>query len=100
MNVQPENLLAILTMAIATYTVRVSGLWIADRLPQGGRARAALDALPPAVLSAVIAPIALATGPAETAAALITAVAAFRLPLIAAVAIGVGSVVVLRALIG
>jgi uncharacterized membrane protein len=65
-----------------------------------GRSRAALDAMPPAILMAVVAPVAFATGPAETLAALITAVAAFRLPLVAAVAVGVAAVVLLRAGLG
>lgn len=100
MSLDPANLLAIIAMAVATYGVRACGLWIAGRLPEHGRARAAMEALPPAVLSAVIAPIALATGPAETLAAAVTVLAAFRLPLIATVAVGVAAVVVFRALIG
>jgi uncharacterized membrane protein len=44
----------------------------------------------------VIAPTALTTGWAEALAAAITAVAAFRLPLLATVAVGVVSVVALR----
>jgi uncharacterized membrane protein len=62
--------------------------------------RAALDALPAAVLTAVVAPMALATGPAETAAAVITVLAAMRLPLLATVAVGVVAVGVLRMLLG
>ena len=62
------------------------------------RAEAALEALPPANLTADIAPVALATGPAETLAAVITGVAALRLPLLAVVAVGAASVVALRAL--
>jgi uncharacterized membrane protein len=45
---------------------------------------------------AVIAPMVLATGPAETVAAAITLIAGLRLPLLVAVAIGVASVVALR----
>jgi uncharacterized membrane protein len=48
------------------------------------------------VLVAVIAPTALTTGWAETVAAAITMVAATRLPLLATVAVGVVSVVLLR----
>ena len=48
---------------------------------------------------AVIAPTALTTGWAEAIAAGITAVAAFRLPLLGTIAVGVISVVVLRNLI-
>jgi uncharacterized membrane protein len=49
---------------------------------------------------AVVAPVAFATGPAESLAALITAFAAFRLPLVAAVAVGVAAVVALRLALG
>ncbi len=51
------------------------------------------------MLTAVIAP-ALVTGPAEAIAGIVTVVAAFRLPLIATVAIGVATVSLLRAFLG
>lgn len=100
MSVDPINLLAILAMAVVTYATRILGFVFASRLALTGRARAAFDAIPAAVLTAVIAPVALATGPAETAAAAVTALAALRLPLLATVAVGVGSVVLFRTLIG
>jgi uncharacterized membrane protein len=90
------NLLAILAMAVATYGTRIAGLWIANHVPRSGRAVAALEALPPAVLTAVIAPMALTTGPAETLAALATGLAASRLPLLATIVLGVLLVVGLR----
>jgi uncharacterized membrane protein len=96
MSVDTTTLLAILAMAVVTYVTRIAGLFVADRLVLTGRAKAAFDAIPPAVLVAVIAPTALTTGWAEAAAAAITAVAAFRLPLLATVAVGVASVVLLR----
>src|SRR5262245_26306233 len=77
--------LAIAGMAIATYATRVSGLCLVRFMKVEGRTKAALDAVPPAILMAVIAPVAFATGPAETAAAVVTAIAALRLPLILAV---------------
>jgi uncharacterized membrane protein len=92
--------LAIAGMAAATYLTRVSGLWLMRLMKVEGRTKAALDAVPPAILMAVIAPVAFATGPAETAAAVVTALAALRLPLIIAVIIGVLSVVALRHLLG
>jgi uncharacterized membrane protein len=49
---------------------------------------------------AVIAPMVLTQGPAETAASAITVLAAMRLPLLGAVAVGVVSVVALRHLLG
>ena len=100
MTLDPLTLLAIAGMAIVTDLNRVSGLVLVRFVRLEGRTKAALDALPPAILMAVIAPMALARGPAETAAAIITVIAALRLPLLAAVAIGVASVVALRHLIG
>lgn len=90
-------LLAILGMGIATYLTRAAGFYLLSGLNVTGRMKAALDALPPAVLMAVIAPVILATGRAETIAAVITAVAGFlRLPLAVTIVIGIVSVVVLR----
>jgi len=96
MNLDTTTLLAILAMAAVTYVTRIAGLLVADRLALTGRAKAAFDAIPPAVLVAVIAPTALTTGWAEAIAAAITAVVAFRLPLLATVAVGVVAVVLLR----
>lgn len=98
MTVDPATLWAILAMAAVTYATRAGGLALADRLRLGSRAKAAFDAIPPAVLVAVIAPTALATGWRETLAALVAALAATRLPLLGTVAVGVGSIVALRAL--
>lgn len=98
MTLDPHNLLAILGMAIATYATRLAGLALAGRLQLSPRAQAAFDAIPPAVLVAVIAPSALATGWPETVAALLAALAATRLPLLGVVVVGVAAVVALRAL--
>jgi len=96
MSVDPITLAAILAMAVVTYATRIAGIFVADRLVLTGRAKAAFDAIPPAVVVAVIAPTALTTGWAETIAAAITVVAATRLPLLATIAVGVASVVALR----
>jgi uncharacterized membrane protein len=90
-----DNLLAILAMAVATYATRLGGMLLGGYLPKAGRIRQALDALPAAVLTAVIAP-AIVAGPAEMIAAVLTLVAALRLPMIVAVLIGMGSVAALR----
>ena len=98
-----DDLLTLATiagMAAATYLTRIGGLYLMRGVKVQGRLKAALDALPPAVLMAVIAPTVLATGVAETIAAAITVAAAFlRLPMIAVVAIGVAAVVVLRTVV-
>jgi uncharacterized membrane protein len=99
MTVDPITLAAILAMAAVTYFTRIAGLLVADRLVLSGRAKAAFEAIPPAVLMAVIAPTALATGWAETIAAGITMAAATRLPLLGTVALGVATVVILRAVL-
>jgi uncharacterized membrane protein len=83
-------------MAGVTYATRLAGLLIARNLTLSARARAAFEAIPAAVLIAVIAPMLVATGKAETGAAIITILAATRLPLLGVVAVGVGSVVLLR----
>lgn len=99
MTLDTLNLIAILGMAAVTYLTRIAGLALAGRLDLSPRAQAAFDAIPPAVLVAVIAPSALATGWAETGAALLAALAATRLPLLAVVAVGVLAVVGLRMVI-
>ena len=91
------TLLAIVGMALATYATRASGLYLMRGVTVKGRLKAALDALPPAILMAVIAPTILTTGIAETIAAAITAASAFmRAPLVVTILIGVVSVVLLR----
>lgn len=94
------TLAAIIGMALATYATRVAGLFLMRHVNVKGRTKAAFDALPPAILMAVIAPTILATGIAETIAAAITAASAFlRLPMIVTVLIGMASVVILRMII-
>ncbi|MDP9137007.1 MAG: AzlD domain-containing protein [Pseudomonadota bacterium] len=100
MTLDPWTALAILGMALATFATRAGGFLLMRFITVRGRMRVALDALPAAILMAVIAPTVLTTGPAEVAAGAITTVAAMlRLPLIAVVVVGVVSVVVLRKLI-
>ena len=100
MKLDPVTLLAIVGMALATYATRVSGLYLMRGVTVKGRLKAAFDALPPAILMAVIAPTVLATGIAETLAAIVTATATwFRLPLVVTILIGVVSVVALRHLL-
>jgi uncharacterized membrane protein len=95
--IDPATLLAILAMAAATYATRIGGLLVAAWVPGTGRARAALEALPAAVLTAVIAPTALVTGLPETSATLAAiAAAAARLPILVVVAIGVVVAAALR----
>jgi uncharacterized membrane protein len=100
MSLDPAALAAILAMAAATMFTRLAGLFIPAAALRHPRARAAFEAVPAAVLAALIAPTVLATGWPETVAAVLTGLAALRLPLIAVVAVGVVAAAVLRALAG
>jgi uncharacterized membrane protein len=100
MQLDPTVAAAIAAMAVATYLTRIFGYWLVRRRPVSGRLAGALEAVPGAVLTAIIAPMAFATGPAESGAALATVLLAWRLPLIVAVAGGCLAVVGLRLLLG
>lgn len=96
MILDPTTVATIVGMAIVTYLTRIGGLALAGRFNFGPRAQAALDAIPPAVLIAVIAPSMFAAGWRETVASAITVLAAARLPLLATILIGVLAIVALR----
>ncbi|MGF0536595.1 AzlD family protein [Agrobacterium sp. ES01] len=98
MTIDPVTLIAILAMAAATIATRLSGLFLHRMMFMSDERRRVLDAIPPAVLAAVVTPTALATGWAETLACAVTALAAKRLPFLAALCLGITSVAVLRRL--
>ena len=100
MRLDGTTALTIALMAVVTYLTRITGLFIAERFELAGRTKAAFDAIPAAVLTAVIAPTLLTTGVAESLAGAVTILAAFRLPLLGTVVVGVVSVVVLRLIVG
>ncbi|ANK85113.1 MULTISPECIES: AzlD family protein [Rhizobium] len=97
MTLDSDIFFAILAMAAATVFTRVSGLVLIRHVEIDERRRTAIEAIPPAVLMAVIAPTAFATGWAETLACAATAIAARRLPMLASVVVGVATVALLRA---
>lgn len=90
-----ETLIAILAMTIATYATRISGLVVGRYLPRDGRIKHALDALPPAMLTAVIAPGVL-SGPAEMIAGTITLLMALRFSLFPSMIAGVMTIIICR----
>ncbi|MDR6816712.1 putative membrane protein [Neorhizobium sp. 2083] len=98
MTVDLATLAAILAMAAATVLTRLSGLVLIRHVSLEGSRRKAIESIPPAVLMAVVAPTAFATGIAETVACAVTAFAALRLPMLVSVALGVACVAILRAL--
>jgi uncharacterized membrane protein len=93
----PDILAAIAAMAVATLATRFAGLFVPAGFARRGRLKAAFQAMPVAVLAAIVAPAVLATGWPETVAALLTVAVAWRMPLLAAVVTGVVSAAVLRA---
>ncbi|MEJ1176710.1 AzlD family protein [Agrobacterium sp. CMT1] len=96
MTLDPNTLLTILAMMAATVATRLGGLLLVTHFTLTPRLKKALSVVPPAVLMAVVTPTALASGPAETIACAITAVAALRLSLLPAATLGVAGVALLR----
>ena len=88
----------IVALGLATYATRIGGHLVLSRFERlDPRIEAALDAVPAAVMTAIVAPLALASGVAEAVAAGATVIASARLPIHWALVIGVGIVVALRA---
>lgn len=87
----------ILAAALVTYATRVGGHLVLARLPRvPRRLAAALDAVPVAVLTALVAPALLAQGAVESAALLLAGLVALRFQPVWTVATAVAAVVVLR----
>jgi uncharacterized membrane protein len=100
MTLDPITLAAITAMAVATYLTRIAGYWLVRHVTLTGRAATALEAVPGAVLIALIAPMVLATGPAESGAALVTILIARRGAMLPAVVGGVAAVALFRLVLG
>jgi uncharacterized membrane protein len=89
--------LAILGMGLSTYATRLAGYWLLQGRVITGRLKVAMEAVPPAILTAVIAPDVFLQGPAEKLAGALALIAAIlRLPLLVVICFGVGSVAVFR----
>jgi len=72
-------LAAILAMAAATYLMRVGGFWLMGHVPLTARMRRMLEALPGAVVAAIVLPVMAKTGsPAFLAIGATVAVMAIR----------------------
>jgi uncharacterized membrane protein len=100
MSVNSHTLLLIVLMGLATYSTRIAGFWLLRGRKVEGRMKAALDAVPPAILMAVIAPTVFLQGVAEMAAGGLTLIAALlRLPLLVTILVGMVSVVIFRMLL-
>lgn len=92
-----ETAAVIFGMAVVTYLTRASGFYLVSRVKVSGRLEAFLNAIPGTVLVSLVAPVVLASGPAESAASLATILTAWKsrsLPL--AMVVGVVVVWILR----
>jgi uncharacterized membrane protein len=84
-------------MALVTYATRAGGLWLMGRVPMSSRVEAWLRQVPGAILVSIVAPTALARGPADALAAAATALVALRTrSLVLAMLVGVAAVWALR----
>jgi uncharacterized membrane protein len=88
----------IVLLGLATYALRVGGYLVLARFERlDPRLEAALEAVPASVITALVAPVAFATGIAESIAALATVLAALRWPIMPTLLVAALSVSLLRA---
>ena len=93
----PEALIAMAGMVLVTTAIKVSGLLLANRLPQSGFIAAWMRHIPGAVLASLVAPAIVTGSAAEVVAALATALVFFvTRNLFAAMATGVVAVFLVR----
>lgn len=97
MNLEAPTLLLIGLVGFATYGTRLGGYWLLRNVKITGRTKAALDAVPPAILVAVIAPAVLMNSwPERIAGAATIAAALLRMPLLVVILVGVATTALLR----
>lgn len=90
----------ILACACVTYLTRIGGHMILSRFGEiHHRAKAALSAVPTAILTALVVPSIFTNGSAEAMAILVAGLVALRASLMMSVAAGLATVVALRALL-
>ncbi|GBC61090.1 AzlD domain-containing protein [Desulfonema ishimotonii] len=92
-------LLTIGCAALVTYSLRIGGLLLSDRLPQSGRFKRFMDALPGTILLSLIAPGIASAGFWGGVGALCTAICTYKTRnVFLAMLIGVGIVAISRQL--
>lgn len=98
MNFDPLAILLILSLGVATYATRIGGHLVLSRFEKlNPRVEAALDAVPIAVITALVTPAVLGRSYADAIAALVTIVAALKLPILPTLVIGAAAAAILRA---
>ena len=95
--VRPEVLFLIAVAGFVTYLTRIGGYLIVSRFSRiHPRVEAALNAVPAAVITAIVAPPILTSGGAEWITALVVAIACLRLPPFASLLIGMACLMTAR----
>lgn len=93
----PVNVWIIIGAALVTYAARLGGHLVLSRFKRiPSRVDAALNAVPAAVLTTLVAPAAVTGGPAEALTLAVCLVIGFRLPMMAMFCIGWVLIVGLR----
>lgn len=99
MEIRPTVLLVIAGMAVVTYVTKAGGLWLMGKIEISGRIEAWLEALPGAVIVAIIAPSIVTGGAPEWIAAAVVLLVAWKTEnILLAMVVGVGAVLTIREL--
>jgi uncharacterized membrane protein len=99
MSAHSMTVVLILALAVGTYCMRIAGHLILSRFHHlNPRAEAALDAVPAAVVTALVTPAVLAAGIPDAIAAVVTVLAALRFSMIPTLIIAAVTVSLLRSL--
>lgn len=87
----------IITLGALTYATRFGGHLVLSRFKRiNPRFEAALDAVPAAVITALVAPAAFMTGPAEFVGAAMVVLLSFRMSMLSVVVLSTATVALLR----
>jgi uncharacterized membrane protein len=98
MSEQLSSFLLIALLGVATYAMRIGGYLVLARFERlDPRVEAALDAVPASVITAIVAPVAFVTGPAETIASAVVMVVALRVSIMPTLLVGAAVIIALRA---
>lgn len=100
MTMDPHNLTLILLVTLATFAMRAAGAVIMARVELGPVSSAAFEAMPVAVLTAVIAPAVLTQGLPEAIAGGVAVLVGLRAPMAVVIVVAMVVVAAMRGFIG
>ncbi len=96
MTMDPYNLTLILLVTLVTFAMRAAGAVVMARVELGPVSSAAFEAMPVAVLTAVIAPAVLTQGLPEAVAGGVAVLVGLRAPMAVVIVVAMAVVAVLR----